>query len=392
MMPVNRATSGLDPDEGEMVDELVSMTWFNPATNRRETWQFETEDRATIANTAVTGKGAAYRDASGDIQEEQSTSQNGGATADTALDRNCAANPGVHSRVNADFGKEDEVVAVYSPDPSTNRLVGRGAADPDASDDIQEGQSPSQNGGAAAVDRNCAANPGAQSRVGTRQGQSTPQDGRTSVETAVDGHGAASPSGLRIPHGISALFSKPPLLASEDRDQCDLVMKLIVDEVRPTSLIEWFLIKDYVDLTFEIMRLRRAKVGKIDAARREAVREILKTLDGPRSLVDMSSHLVDDWYHKPGAKAELIEKLQLFGINEDTITASAIALCCSDVECLDRMLVSAERRRNGALQEIGHYREVLADIFRRLPADGRLDTQKVSTIAANEPENGAAGQ
>jgi len=143
MMPMNQP----NPDFGDedLVDEICSP---NASTNRwGMTRQSETQDRAPIAGTPLVGKGAANPDASGDIQKGQSTSQDGGATADTAVGRNCAANPGVHSS------------------------------------------------------------------VGTRQGQSTPQDGRTAADTVVDINGAANPGAVA---SKSTRRARSTVQASED--------------------------------------------------------------------------------------------------------------------------------------------------------------------------------
>jgi len=70
------------------------------------------------------------------------------------------------------------------------------------------------------------------------------------------------------------------------------------------------------------------------------------------SVEDMSTYNIDNWYRKPGAEAELLAKLQPFGLNEDSITARAMALSCSELVSFDSMVARAEQRRNGSLQEI----------------------------------------
>jgi len=49
-----------------------------------------------------------------------------------------------------------------------------------------------------------------------------------------------------------------------------------------------------------------------------------------------------------------------YGVDEDMITAEAIALRSRELAQVDLMLASAEKRRNEMLREIGLYRELLS--------------------------------
>ena len=286
MMPMHEGTSVQDLD----VDEMVAVSRFNPATNRREViWLSETQDPAPPTKTALAGTGTANPDPSVATQV-QSTSRYGGTAADTAVDG--------------------------------------------------------------------AAHPGADASSGIQQGQASPQDNRTTANTAADRNGAANRDGLQIPSGISALFSKPPLLASEDRDQYYELVAFIANEVGPTTGFEWFWIKDYVDLTFEIVRWRRARVEIIDAARERVAEELVRTLnEGIRPDMPDFEIYREAWHFKRGAKLRLLEQPQLVGLDDDSIDARAIELCCADLVRIDAMLVLAERRRQ---RRAGGYRTIIA--------------------------------
>src|SRR6266567_1384560 len=68
----------------------------------------------------------------------------------------------------------------------------------------------------------------------------------------------------------------------------------------------------------------------------------------------------DEWYTDVAVKEELLELMSRYGVDEDMITAEAIALRSRELAQVDLMLASAEKRRNEMLREIGLYRELLS--------------------------------
>ena len=62
----------------------------------------------------------------------------------------------------------------------------------------------------------------------------------------------------KIPEQIRFLFGKPPLILGEDRKASDELVRQMALVVQPKDLVAWMLLKDYADLTFEILRWRRA--------------------------------------------------------------------------------------------------------------------------------------
>ena len=66
-----------------------------------------------------------------------------------------------------------------------------------------------------------------------------------------------------------------PLLPGEKQaDYADVAVR-IVRAANPRDAIEEFLIRDVIDLTWDILRLRRMKAGLLRASTRDGVREIL---------------------------------------------------------------------------------------------------------------------
>jgi hypothetical protein len=160
-------------------------------------------------------------------------------------------------------------------------------------------------------------------------------------------------------------YRAPPLLPGEAEADYLGVAARIVAVAQPKRAIEEFLIRDVVDLTWEIFRLRRLKAALLRAAASKGVHRILSTTGyGP----DISS--VDDFAAKwasgnAGRLREFEEMLKKAGFTMDEVMAEALAEVIDSFERIDRMIASAEARRNNALREIDRHREALGAAMRR---------------------------
>src|SRR5262249_36189810 len=72
-----------------------------------------------------------------------------------------------------------------------------------------------------------------------------------------------------IPKDIAALFGHAPTLKTEDDEIYLNFMERIVKCVEPQDVIDWLRIKDVVDLTWEIWRLRRLKIELVEIDRED---------------------------------------------------------------------------------------------------------------------------
>jgi hypothetical protein len=79
-----------------------------------------------------------------------------------------------------------------------------------------------------------------------------------------------------IPEDILRIFGDPPLLSTENRELYFTLLCMVAQELRPRNIIEWLSLKDLVDLSWEIRRLRRFKALSIEKGRQgrlESTRE-----------------------------------------------------------------------------------------------------------------------
>jgi hypothetical protein len=178
---------------------------------------------------------------------------------------------------------------------------------------------------------------------------------------------ADHPSALSDALDRVVTIAPAPLLPGEKQaDYSDVAMR-VVRAANPRDAIEEFLIRDVIDLTWEILRLRRAKSGMLKASMSAGVYEILKGLGhGPRSGPFYARELGEKWAAgDKDARKEVDAALAKAGLTIDDATAKTMESKLDSFERLDRMLASAEARQNNALREIDRHRNALGGGVRR---------------------------
>lgn len=182
----------------------------------------------------------------------------------------------------------------------------------------------------------------------------------------------------RIPADLRPLFDDPPLLSTENFSQYRSLLDQIAKCAKPKDVIEWLWVRDIVDLSWEIRRLRRFKVLIIECARQKRISDFGVNRDGPvpaicvtvdgRPISDFDSvdsqliPRVDQPLSKKKVKKTRKRKPKL---NADSDSASLFQECISDYQCVDRLIAAAEVRRNAALYEIETRRDSLARRLRK---------------------------
>jgi hypothetical protein len=138
------------------------------------------------------------------------------------------------------------------------------------------------------------------------------------------------------PDQVQALFGDPPLLRGEDDGVYHTLMDQFTKLVEPRDMIEWWWVKDMTDHTWEVRRLRRFKVLFVELKRDQVHlgREMLATT-------------IEDPPPEPVPDSEK-DSAEFFMARIDRY---------KDV---DRLIASAELRRDRTLREIERRREHLA--------------------------------
>jgi hypothetical protein len=157
-----------------------------------------------------------------------------------------------------------------------------------------------------------------------------------------------------------------PVLPGENQSLYDQMARRIEKEAKPKDSIEELLIRDLIDLAWEVLRLRRLKVGILRASMAIGVKMVLDELGhSPLLEFDRNQKLGQRWAAgDESVRTEVSAALKSAGLTIDDVTAKTAEEKIDTLERLDRMLASAEARRNNALREIDRHREALGGAAR----------------------------
>jgi len=166
-----------------------------------------------------------------------------------------------------------------------------------------------------------------------------------------------TPANLPVPLG----FAPPSLTRDEDASPYETLRARMAEAVRPANFIEEILVRDVVEHVWETVRLRRQKVALINSSAKDGMLRLLLALD-----YDDAVELAKGWFaREPAAIAEVDARLADAGLGIDAAMAQTLRLRLAEYEGMDRMLRSAEARRDAALLAIERHRVHFADRLRR---------------------------
>ncbi len=153
-----------------------------------------------------------------------------------------------------------------------------------------------------------------------------------------------------------------PLLPGErEADYVNLIAR-VVAVARPRDAIEEFLTRDAIDLTWEILRLRRMKVGLLRASMGSGIESVMRSLGyNPVSAGEIAAGWAAG---EKGAKNEVAGALQKAQLTIEDVMAKTLEGEIDSFERFDRILASSEARRNNALREIDRHRAALGGAVR----------------------------
>ena len=162
------------------------------------------------------------------------------------------------------------------------------------------------------------------------------------------------------------LFGEPPLLDGENSAAYHDLHSKVSDAVNPTDVLEKIWVRDVVDLTWEVFRLRGYKTRLITANMHRGMNAILDPLCGYKEAAEISA----GWaLQEKDAVKQVNGLLADARLTMDEVRSETLALKISDIERIDRLIMNSEARRNAALREIERHRTALGQTLRRATAD-----------------------
>ena len=155
-----------------------------------------------------------------------------------------------------------------------------------------------------------------------------------------------------------------PLLPGEREADYVNVIARVVTVARPRDAIEEFLTRDAIDLTWEILRLRRMKVGLLRASMGKGIESVMRSLGyNPVSATELAAGWASG---EKSAKNEVAGTLQKAQLAIEDVMAKTLEGEIDSFERFDRILASSEARRNNALSEIDRHRAALGGAVRHV--------------------------
>ena len=182
------------------------------------------------------------------------------------------------------------------------------------------------------------------------------------------------------------VFGPAPILKGEDADAYNELLAGVSSRVKPSDVIEEIYVRDFVDLTWEIVRHRRHKASFIEAAVPRALEEALEPIvnrtieacgvDWLKIEVRVglkptpTQRLVSAWIVRDRDAVKDVNKM-LNGaeLTMEDINARAMALAMDDLIQLDRLSLRAEVSRSAALAELERWRFGFAERLRNAAQD-----------------------
>jgi hypothetical protein len=164
---------------------------------------------------------------------------------------------------------------------------------------------------------------------------------------------------LIVPPEVARILGKPPVTRVEDRAAYDRLFADLAIEWEPRSITEWLHLKDLADLSWDVLRKRRAIADILDTSLRAALQALLRSADPnfmlePQQLLDFACNAS----RNADMTARLKYQLTRFGFDLESALGQAFLLRCDELEKLERMLASAEARRARAIRNFHDYRSM----------------------------------
>jgi hypothetical protein len=190
---------------------------------------------------------------------------------------------------------------------------------------------------------------------------------------ATDANRTAQSTGLPDRGEPIQLFGPPPLFEGEDTKAYDELLTRISTVVKPADILEDIWVRDLVDLTWDVFRLRRLKANVMMANAHKGLSEILAPLVGSSE----AETLAEAWAARKSDVAKEVDKaLASAGLGMDAVMVQTLSLKLDDIERID-----AEARRNTTLREIDRHRETLGEKLRR--AVEQLEDRQLRVIESS---------
>jgi len=161
---------------------------------------------------------------------------------------------------------------------------------------------------------------------------------------------------------LAAIAPAPLLPGEKEADYAEFALA-IVKAAHPKDAIEDLLTRDVIDLSWEVLRLRRLKAGLLRGAISSSIYQVMCRLGYED---EFAGELAADWAAgKKAAQKTVAGALQKAQLTMEDVMAETLEGKIDSFERFDRLLASSEDRRNNARREIERHRAALGSAVRQ---------------------------
>jgi hypothetical protein len=164
-----------------------------------------------------------------------------------------------------------------------------------------------------------------------------------------------------VSHDARRILGDVPAIPGESAASYDELLTRMTETLKPGDLIEEVWVRDIVDMTWEILRLRRLNAGMLAGGARHGLDNLLSDLGAPGAY-DTSK----GWAAADRLAAERVNgTLAAAGLSMHAVMARTLSENIRDIETIERITMTLEARRNASLEQIDRRQAKLALRLRR---------------------------
>lgn len=154
----------------------------------------------------------------------------------------------------------------------------------------------------------------------------------------------------------------PVLLLGEDPAAYERLLAQVGAAVAPRDIIEEIWVRDIVDLSWEVIRLRRLKASLLSQNAWRGVASLLL----PITDYGLSQFLAEQWrFGNEEVVTQVNRLLGTAGLTMDSVMAETLSLNLKPIERFDQLVANAEVRRMSVLREVDRHRTAFAALLRQ---------------------------
>ncbi len=156
---------------------------------------------------------------------------------------------------------------------------------------------------------------------------------------------------------LGILLGDLPLMPGDDEEMYRKLIEHVEIDLAPRDLLEQVWIRDYCDLTIDVLRYRRMRPSILRNAEVDVLKFMLKPLVDAETI-DLA---VNNWRSNDAARrSEVVSLLQEHGLTTFDLTTRAFTARLPQLQQVENLCGLAEKRRNASYQEILRHRAAFA--------------------------------